>query len=322
MGSEEWDLPSWGTEFYRLTAEITSDATVREKIEVVSQVAPRRAKAAYVNDVRTPVPSIVGRLPTVIFLPQDLHLFGGPPSERRRFLDQILAQVSHDYAEALHDYQRVMKQRNTLLRRIADQESKPSELDTWDGEIATLGSLLTVRRLELIETFGLTLRDEMAALGEDAKEVKFHYDRKGEQRDQQALAQELSARLLHYRERDILLQSTSTGPHRDDWHLSVDGRSLITFASRGQQRTAVLALLFLEVSYLELRRGEKPVILLDDVFSELDDHHQEGVLTSLGQHQILITSTHAPPALHGASLWNVEQGVVSSRTKIQEPNSK
>ncbi|HLD71303.1 MAG TPA: AAA family ATPase, partial [Candidatus Peribacteraceae bacterium] len=166
LGSEEWDLPSWGTEFYRLTAEITSDATVREKIEVVSQVAPRRAKAAYVNDVRTPVPSIVGRLPTVIFLPQDLHLFGGPPSERRRFLDQILAQVSHDYAEALHDYQRVMKQRNTLLRRIADQESKPSELDTWDGEIATLGSLLTVRRLELIETFGLTLRDEMAALGE------------------------------------------------------------------------------------------------------------------------------------------------------------
>ena len=311
LGSEEWDLPSWGTEFYRLTAETQSDAMVREKIEVVSQVAPRRAKAAFVNDVRTPVPSIVGRLPTVIFLPQDLHLFGGPPSERRRFLDQILAQVSPDYAQALHDYLRVMKQRNTLLRRIADHESKPSELETWDREIAEKGSLLTIRRLELIETFGLTLRDEMAALGEDAKEVKFHYDRKGTQRDEQALAEELLGMLLHYRERDILLQSTTIGPHRDDWHLSVDGRSLMTFASRGQQRTAVLALLFLEVSYLELRRGEKPVILLDDVFSELDDHHQEGVLTSLGQHHILITSTHAPPALHGASLWEINRGQVT-----------
>lgn len=312
LGSEEWDLPTWGTDFYRLTAEIQSDAGVPETLEVVSQVAPRRAKAAFVNDVKTTVPGIVGRLPTVIFLPQDLHLFGGPPSERRRFLDQILAQVSPDYAQALHDYLRIMKQRNSLLRRIADQDAKASELETWDQEIAEQGSLLTIRRLELIETFGLTLRDEMAALGEDTKEVRFHYDRKGTEREQQALAEELLDLLQHYRERDILLQATTIGPHRDDWHLSVDGRSLMTFASRGQQRTAVLALLFLEVSYLELRRGEKPVILLDDVFSELDDHHQEGVLTSLGNHQILITATHAPPALHGASLWKVESGVVQT----------
>ena len=172
------------------------------------------------------------------------------------------------------------------------------------------GSLLTIRRLELIETFGLALREELAALGENGSDVRFVYDRKGGETLQERLAEELLSMLRRHRERDILLQATSIGPHRDDWHIAVEGRDLRSFASRGQQRTAVLALLFLEVSYLEIRRGEKPVVLLDDVFSELDDEHQDGVLASLKDHQVIITATHQPEKLHGAEVRVVDKGTI------------
>ncbi|MEK7591721.1 MAG: DNA replication/repair protein RecF [Patescibacteria group bacterium] len=310
LGSEEEDLPRWGTEFYRLRAETVSDAGEKETLEIVSQLLPRKAKAAFVNDVKVPVSSIVGHLPTVTFLPSDLNLFGGPPSERRRFLDQILCQVSPEYSEAHSAYQKTVKQRNALLRRIAEDEASAGELETWDTAVSEKGSLLTIRRLELIETFGLALREELAALGENGSDVRFVYDRKGGETLQERLAEELLSMLRRHRERDILLQATSIGPHRDDWHIAVEGRDLRSFASRGQQRTAVLALLFLEVSYLEIRRGEKPVVLLDDVFSELDDEHQDGVLASLKDHQVIITATHQPEKLHGAEVRVVDKGTI------------
>ncbi|MDP7477522.1 MAG: hypothetical protein QF442_03680, partial [Candidatus Peribacteraceae bacterium] len=126
---------------------------------------------------------------------------------------------------------------------------------------------------------------------------------------------ELMDLLSHFQERDIVLHSTTIGPHRDDWKILVDGRDISTFASRGQQRTAVLALLFLQVSYLELQRGEKPVILLDDVFSELDDHHQKSLLSSLEEHQVIITTTHIPSQLHGARVLEIsnEESIVISQ---------
>jgi DNA replication and repair protein RecF len=134
------------------------------------------------------------------------------------------------------------------------------------------------------------------------------YERTGESRTEVDIEQEILRELDRVTERDIILQATSIGPHRDDWGLMVEGRSLPSFASRGQQRTAVLALLFLLGSYLELQRGEKPVILLDDVFSELDTRHQKALLTAFGQHQVFITATHVPEGLQDAVVWNVGRG--------------
>ncbi len=300
----------WGETFYRVRGEVEADGGDHLRLEIVNEQEPRRRKAAFRNDVRIPLTRLVGELPSVAFLPQDLLLFSGPPAERRRFLDQLLCQVSPEYLALFSDYQKVLQQRNALLRRIVRGEEKPDALALWDGALSKHGSAVTLARLELLETLNLTFQQELQSLGERWEEVTLRYRRRGEKRSQPAMEEELLMMLSQSRERDLLLQSTTTGPHREDWQVVVADRELPTFASRGQERTAVLALLFLEVSYVELRRDEKPIILLDDVFSELDDAHQEALLGNLEGHQVFLTATRHPPQLDGMQIWEVENGSI------------
>ncbi len=294
LGLDEQDLRQWGTEFYRVTGKIRSDSGEEQELEVVSQLTPRKLKGCLRNSVRIPIAEMVGLLPAVTFLPQDLSLFTGSPSERRRYFDQLLCQVSPGYFRSLMTYQRVLKQRNTLLRELKNHAGDIDALDPWDAQLAEHGSVLITLRRELTETFNLTIADEVRALGELWERVSILYDTSTDARDQGAIGDELHAALMQNRQRDVLIQSTTVGPHRDDWTVIVDERPLITFASRGQQRVVVLALLFLEASYLELRRGEKPVILLDDIFSELDENHRERLLKIFSGHQVFLTATELP----------------------------
>ncbi|MDD5623755.1 MAG: DNA replication and repair protein RecF [Candidatus Peribacteraceae bacterium] len=314
--AEEADIVQWGKEYYRVRATLHTDAEEELQLEVVSQLQPRKAKACFIRDVRTPVGAFVGALPTVLFLPQDLDLFTGAPARRRDFLADLLCQVSPEYLRAHLTYQKILKQRNALLRKIAEGLGREGDLSVWDRELAREGALLTVRNLEMLKVLQCTIAGELSSLGEAWEDVRLVYDRAGEACELKPAEEELLALLQHYRERDLLVQSTTVGPHRHDWRMEVGGRSLSAFASRGQQRTAVLALLFLEVSYLELQRGEKPVVLLDDVFSELDQAHQERLLSTLRDCQVLITTTHLPAgALHPHCLYEVGGGKISEATR-------
>lgn len=305
--AEETDVIHWGQEFYAVRADIETDEGEKKNLELISQIAPRKQKACFVNDVKVSAGNMVGVLPTVTFLPQDLELFTGTPGNRRTFLDQLLCQVSPEYLQTLLQYQKILKQRNALLRKIADGVAKRGDLAVWDDTVAEAGTIVMLKRLQLCEMLQCTLPEELSGLGESWEDAKIIYERKGEAREFDDAKEEFLQLLSHFQERDIILQSTTIGPHRDDWRIVVDGRDISTFASRGQQRTAVLALLFLEVSYLELQRGEKPIILLDDVFSELDDFHQTSLLKSLEGHQVIITTTHVPSELHGAKVWEMEK---------------
>lgn len=315
LGADDEHLRTWGTEFYRVRGVACTDAGEERSVEVVSQILPRKQKACFVNDVRSPVSQLVGSLPFVAFLPQDLSLFSGPPAERRRFIDQILCQVSSEYFVSLLEYQKILKQRNTLLRHVADGRQDADSLDSWDEELSKRGSVVTLLRLELMETFTLALGEEVRSLGERWSSAGVSYTRSGTARERGELERELQMLLRDTRSRDVLLQSTGIGPHRDDWHLTADGRPLPSFASRGQQRVGVLALLFLEASYLELRTGEKPIILLDDIYSELDDAHRERVTGSFAGHQVLMTGTHVPEGFMG-KVWEVKDG-----TPVAVPSS-
>lgn len=308
LGAEEDDLMTWGAEHYRVRAAVRSDAGEPKTIEVVSQRAPRRARAGFLNDVRVPIGRLTGELPAVTFLPQDLTLFTGSPARRRDLLNDLLAQISPEVARSLQTYQKVLKQRNALLRKIADGAGRPGDLAVWDEALAAEGAVITLAHLELLKVLQCTLEEEMATLGESWERVSLNYDRRGLALTREELVAEFLHDLLRFRERDLLLQATTIGPHRHDWHIAVDGRNLSTFASRGQQRTAVLALLFLQVSYVEVRRGEKPVILLDDVFSELDQAHQECLLQNLSGHQVFLTATHPVPGMERAEVWEVGAG--------------
>ena len=179
--------------------------------------------------------------------------------------------------------------------------------------ISEAGSILILKRLELIEVFQCTLLQELNTLGESWGKAELVYKRKGRARIEDEIMIELMEHLQHYQERDIMLQSTTVGPHRDDWFVEADEREITTFASRGQQRAAVLALIFLKVSFLEIRRGEKPIVLLDDVFSELDDNHQRALLKCFDDYQVIISATHVPSGIKDAKVWNMEEIVASKK---------
>jgi DNA replication and repair protein RecF len=313
LSVDEEDVRQWGADFYRVRTAAQPDAAEPKQLEVVSQMEPKKQKAFFINDVRVQAGELIGQLPTVIFLPQDLQLFTGPPAERRRFLDQLLCQVDPAYFRVLTDYQKVLKQRNALLRSIASGYASQADLAPWDQKLAETGSLVTLRRLELIETWNLTIADEVRSLGEMWNDVQVDYVRPTQARGLQELQTETVRLLQEGLQKDLVLQSTSVGPHREDWQVLAEGRALSTFASRGQQRATVLALLFLEASYVELRTNDRPVILLDDVFSELDDLHQARVLTSFADHQVLITGVQVPQGVGDAALWSVEAGQVMRR---------
>lgn len=313
-GNDEAELVKWSEPFYRLNARIRGDGGDFRGIEVVSELSPRKRKTLFLNDVKTAAGDFVGIVPTVTFLPQDLLLFSGPPAERRRFLDQLLSQVSPEYLSVLSRYQQVLQQRNALLKTIAQTGGDASVLDVWDREAARFGACVTVRRLELIGTLSLSFRDEVARLGEAWNDVSLRYERKTVSCDLASLEEEAYGLLRAGRQRDILLQGTSSGPHREDWQIGVEGRDLPTFASRGQERTAVLALLFLQVSYLQLTRGEMPVLLLDDACSELDERHQEALLSGFPGAQVVLTATRLPDQARPLAVFTVEPGAIVERS--------
>ncbi|HLC76511.1 MAG TPA: DNA replication and repair protein RecF [Candidatus Peribacterales bacterium] len=288
--AEDKDLIQWEKAHYRIRGVLENDAGSTVKLEVVSQMEPRKARAAFINDVKVPAMRYIGALPLITFTPDDLLLWSGAPGARRRLIDQLLCQVSQSYLQAMMEYEKVLKQRNTLLKQIRDRESGTSSLELWDEKLAALGALITIDRLQLFETLELTILRELTALGERPKEAHFHYVRKGTSTEESALMRELTAELFTHRDRDIAMANTTVGPHRDDFTLFIDQRDIVTFASRGQQRAALLSLLLLQASFLELRKGEKPILLLDDVFSELDEKHRKAILDTLSDLQVIMTA--------------------------------
>lgn len=314
LGSDEADVVQWETDFYRVRGEFESDALTKSTVEVTSQVNPRKQKGCFMNDVRKTVSEVIGHVPTVSFLPQDLELFTGSPAARRRFMDELLCQVSPEYLRSLLQYQKILKQRNALLKKIAEGMPHYRDLKQWDTMLSEAASHIILARFELLEVLQCTLAQELCSLGESWEEAEIQYKSKITEREQEKIRDEFKSLLLHYQERDLLLQTTSLGPHRDDWEIMIGEHVLQSFASRGQQRTALLALLFLKVSFLELRRGEKPIILLDDVFSELDDAHQDALIHSFDTYQIIMTATHTPPDIQNVCVWNVKDGVVRMDT--------
>lgn len=310
-GSEEEDLRTWEAEHYRVRGRAVADDGRALTLEVVSVAVPRRQRGCFINDVRKAAGEYAGTLPTVSFLPEDLGLFHGAPAERRRFLDQLLAQVSPEYHASLAVYQQALRQRSAALRALAHGGDR-GVLGPWEERLASAGAAVTVLRLELLQTVNLSLHAELARLGEAWSEPHLAYARATAATEVSALQAELAERLRASRDRDIEAQTTTVGPHRDDWQLVADGRPLPSWASRGQARVALIALLLLQVAYLEVRRGERPVVLLDDVFSELDGAHQEALLGSLSGHQMLLTGTSLPPHMpRGVAVWRVDAGGVT-----------
>ncbi len=234
---------------------------------------------------------IAGRLapkdkyPVILFEPEDLRLLNGSPTRRRTFIDRLITQLNPFYGTTLRKYERALKQRNSLLKRARFSQD---ELFTWNISLAEHGAYIIEQRIAYTEQLNRDLTDAYRDIARTHDDIAVHYSYTVVGDIRQRLLDDLTAS----QERDAYLGSTSVGPHRHDLLFSFNGQPATTVASRGEIRTIVLALKFLEVAITETLTGKKPLILLDDVFSELDADRQQALSSRTKEYQIVMTSTH------------------------------
>ena len=223
------------------------------------------------------------KLPVVLFEPDDLRLLNGSPARRRQFIDRFVGQLDPEYALSLRRYERALKQRNTLLKRPQTSED---DLFAWNVSLSEYGAYIIKQRIAFIERLNDRLNDTYETIAHTGDIVTVGYSHQAVG----SLQQKLLADLHAHSERDKILGFTSVGPHRHDVMFDFNGSPALSVASRGEVRTVVLALKFLEVDIIEMITGRPPIILLDDVFSELDNDRQNYLIKSTMRNQIIITS--------------------------------
>jgi DNA replication and repair protein RecF len=298
-------LVQHGAEFFRLTAAIQNSKSVQ--LELAYQAAPRQTKVCKVGGRAVPVGELIGQLPIVFFQPEDLNLVLLEPSRRRRYLDILLAQVSRAYIAASSGYAKALKNRNALLSQIAENQASEAELEFWDLELARHGTVIGQKRAELLEFAVQPLAANFAKISAEervltAKLTGF---------DGAALTPEkYLANLQKLRPQDLKYGTTNYGPHRQDLVFELNGESVAVDGSRGEIRSTILALKLTELAFLESKTGTQPILLLDDVYSELDRGRQERLMNLLGAYQTFITTTKIEhlDALLEKQVWEVKNG--------------
>ncbi len=275
------------------------------------------------NGVARRAMDVVGQLNVVMFSSPDIELVGGAPSLRRRYLDTALCQVDPRYLRALQAYNRTLLQRNHLLRLIKEGRAKPNQLAFWDEELVKTGSYIIAQRQQAVAALA-----ELAAVthhqltgGQESLQViyvgsvgKETAGVPSEETRTRAVAEAFLDELGKNLSREIERGMTLIGPHRDDLRLLANGVDMGVFASRGQQRTITLSLKLAEASLMQAETGDQPILLLDDVLSELDAERCHHLLefTTKFQQVVITTAMEAeklgPELLAQATHFKMQQG--------------
>jgi len=344
--SQDRQLLNWSTEeeplpFARIAAEIKHGRGGFDRLEVTLMIertpdgVGRFRKVIKVNGADRRVGLAAGLVTVVLFLPRDLTLIEGAPSDRRRFMDITLSQVVPEYVDALDQYERTLPQRNALLRRISDGHGQTKELDYWDEQLVSAGARVIAGRQTFLREleveaqrvhYDLTGRAETLTLryqpsftptpagnGQRSFEIlgfDLHREMSADQ-----IAPQFAAQLLKEREEAIRRGVTLSGPHRDELRILINERDAGVYGSRGQARTAVLGLKLAEREWMRNRTGEQPILLLDDVAAELDAKRRAYLLERVqsgGQTFITTAELGAfpPDFLAKVKVWQVEAGRV------------
>lgn len=306
--SNERELVRRGASVTRVEVD-TRDEEATHRIEVGFE--PGEPKRLRVDGSPVESLSTTPARPLVsVFLPERLELVKGPPSGRRAHLDQVVAALWPARVATRSAYSRALAQRNALLGRIRAGISGPAALDAWDAELARTGVKLMEDRTEAVEGLRAPFADLGAELGLPGS-AELRYRPRSAATEAEGLAAELAER----READLERGFTAHGPHRDELQLLLDGIGLRAYGSQGQQRVALLALLFAERELLGSRRGRAPLMLLDDVMSELDSQRREllaGLLRSGGQAVVTATEAEHVPGATEADLIQVSEGTATA----------
>ena len=231
---------------------------------------------------------LMGMIATVLFAPEDLMLVKSGPGERRRFIDMELSQIRPVYYYSLQRYNRALKQRNNLLREIAANPALAGTLDSWDEILASEGAQIVKMRADFVEMLSGFAGSHHAHITDGRETLVCRYAGCTDAGD---ALRGMAEGLARARKRDMIIGSTTFGPHRDDLELMIDGRDVRAFGSQGQQRTTALSLKLSELSVMYNECGEWPILLLDDVMSELDPQRRRMLLDCISGVQTIVTCT-------------------------------
>lgn len=255
---------------------------------------------------------LIGLLNVVLFSPEDLALVKGAPLLRRRFLDIEISQANPPYYRQLLQYNRIISQRNNLLKKIRERKADASLLEAWDEQMVKSAVVLVNKRLEAVKKFNMLANLMHRKLTGNKESLSVYYEMSGAQEQNPAdLAVFYKKYLQENQQSDIFRGSTGVGPHRDDLLLFVNGENLKTYGSQGQQRTGVLSLKLAELEFIKSETGEYPVLLLDDVMSELDGSRREHLMAFIRDKiQTFITATDITsfPEMSFAKFYRVTEG--------------
>ena len=337
------ELVQHGATFARISLELVDERGSEVHIEALipGVDAPREVrKRVTVNGLARRVGGLGETVRSVLFRPEEMLLLVGSPSERRRFMDSIVAQHDRPAARDLADLARILAQRNALLRAIRHEEADEGELGFWDEQLALVGGRVMAERLAVVGRLGELigpLHDAVAPESERGDAVRLAYadslkdawpDRavgaEAALDDKPALAAELAAayrrRLAGVRQKEIWNGVSLVGPQRDDLAVQLDGRDVAVHASRGQQRTIILAMKLAETDLLSVD-GSSPLVLLDDVFSELDRQRSERALELLlARGQVLVTmadlSSLPSRRRRSVPIWQVSDGTLQLAPRV------
>lgn len=270
------DLIGFGKDEAKIEGKVESFGDVKHLTIVLQAFDERRVgKAFFIDNIKKRLSDFMESLAIVVFHPADLDLVSGPPSLRRHHIDQLLSVVSREYWRNLSAYNKIITRRNKILIRILESSAKRNELDFWDERLLSHGKFISKAREDFFEFLNLPSSGQVSSWNV-SWELK-----------QSTISEE---KLLRNRERDIAAGVTLSGPQRDDFRFLMREKDLEYFGSRGEQRMAVLALKIAELEYFQVKMGARPILALDDIFSELDWEHREAVLEVVGKQQTIITA--------------------------------
>ena len=333
----------------RLVAQLTTLDGPRElQMRLVKEQRGGQSsfrREALVDGRKVRLMDLLGNLQVALFLPEDVQIITGPPARRRRYLDITLCQSDRHYCRTLSAYNKVLEQRNALLRQIAESGGGLDLLPIYTDKLADLGGEIFARRAQFVTALAIDaqrLHYEQLTEGQETLRLRYlpRLEATGNGRADQAsmqaaaetgqwlqeqdqvatISQRFSANLAQNQQQDIASGSTRLGPHRDDWRFWTDGRNLSSYGSRGQQRTAMLALKLAEIRWMAAQSGETPVLLLDEVVAELDEMRRALLLETVQTvSQALLTATD-PGMFTGTFLANATSlRVAGGQVTRQDP---
>lgn len=281
-GSKDKEIVGFDEEEAHVTLYLDKDG---DEIKIDMLLRKDKSKVVALNGSKIRrATEILGVLNVVLFSPEDLSIIKNGPSERRKFIDIELCQLDGIYLYNLTKYNKIVEQRNKLIKDSYNNRELLDTLNIWDMQLASYGSLIIEKRQKFINELNEIIGEVHNKLTNGKEKLEVFYEPDID-------AENIENALKKNREKDIKLRQTSVGPHRDDFSFIVNGVDIRKYGSQGQQRTAALSLKLSEIEIVKRITGHVPVLLLDDVLSELDNNRQNYLLNTIGNIQTIITCT-------------------------------